>query len=132
MKPLPPCIGYYEKHTYLNLLSVSGALEKPQITLSPAPEVNWGDRVEITCTVVSEHLGGTFVLKNIQGSIKMEKYSEQEAATFTFPAVDFSKKGSYFCEYQKKLTNQIIYFPQGNVAELSVTGKLFCALFLST
>lgn len=101
-----------------------GALQKPQITLSPAPEVNWGDRVEITCTIVTEHLGGTFVLKKSQESFKMERYSEHEAATFIFPSVDFSQKGSYFCEYQKKLPNQVIYYPQGYTAELSVTVKL--------
>ncbi|XP_075939995.1 scavenger receptor cysteine-rich type 1 protein M130-like [Anarhichas minor] len=102
----------------------SGSLQKPQITLSPAPEVNWGDRVEITCTLVTEHLGGKFVLKRSQDSFKMERYSENEAATFTFPTVDFSKTGSYFCEYQKKLPNQLIYYPQGNTADLSVTVKL--------
>ncbi|XP_038582841.1 scavenger receptor cysteine-rich type 1 protein M130-like [Micropterus salmoides] len=101
-----------------------GALEKPQITFSPSPEVNWGDRVEITCTVVSEHLGGTFILKKTQGSFQMERFSDHEATTFTFPAVDFNQKGSYFCEYQKKLANQVIYYPQGNTAELSVTVKL--------
>ncbi|XP_042359266.1 deleted in malignant brain tumors 1 protein-like [Plectropomus leopardus] len=98
-----------------------GDLQKPQITFSPATEVNWGDRVEITCTVVTEHLGGTFVLKRIQDSFKMERYSENEAATFVFPTVDFSQKGSYFCEYQKKLPSQVIYYPQGNTADLSVT-----------
>ncbi|XP_029352823.1 deleted in malignant brain tumors 1 protein-like isoform X2 [Echeneis naucrates] len=101
-----------------------GSLEKPQITLSPSPEVNWGDRVEITCTIVTEHSGGTFVLKKTQGSFKMEKFSEHESATFAFPAVDFSQRGSYFCEYHKKLPNQVIYYPQGNVADLSVTVKL--------
>ncbi|XP_031177501.1 scavenger receptor cysteine-rich type 1 protein M130-like isoform X1 [Sander lucioperca] len=101
-----------------------GALQKPQITLSPAPEVNWGERVEITCSVVTEHLGGTFVLKKTQGSFKMEKFSENEAATFILPKADFSQRGSYFCEYQKKLPSQVIYYPQGNTAELSVTVKL--------
>ncbi|XP_034435759.1 scavenger receptor cysteine-rich type 1 protein M130-like [Hippoglossus hippoglossus] len=101
-----------------------GALQKPQISISPVSEVNWGDRVEITCTVVTEHMGGTFILKMIQGSFKMERFSENEAATFAFPAVDFSQKGSYFCEYQKKLASQVIYYPQGNTAELSVTVKL--------
>lgn len=96
--------------------------------MSPSPEVNWGEKVEITCTVLSEQLGGTFVLKKTDDSFKIEKYSENEAVTFTFPAVDFGHKGSYFCEYQKKLPSQVIYYPQGNVAELSVTGKYFCAL----
>lgn len=124
---LDELVGCYDK---TNWFSFSGALEKPQITLSPAPEVNWGDKVEITCTVVTEHLGGTFTLKKSQGSFKIEKYSEHEAATFTFPAVDFSQKGSYFCEYQKKLPDQVIYYPQGNTADLSVIGQYLCALFV--
>ena len=102
---------------------VSGALEKPRISVSPSLQVNWGDKVEITCNVVSEQLGGTFVLRKSQGLFKLEKYSENEAATFIFPAVDFSQKGSYFCEYQKKLPNQIINYPQGNMVDLSVAGK---------
>ncbi|XP_068610153.1 deleted in malignant brain tumors 1 protein-like [Brachionichthys hirsutus] len=38
--------------------------------------------------------------------------------------VNFSHKGSYLCEYQKKLPNQVIYYPQGNPADLSVTVRL--------
>lgn len=53
----------------------------------------------------------------------MEKYGEHEAVTFIFPAVDFNQKGSYHCEYQKKLPNQVIYFPQGTIAELTVKGR---------
>ncbi|KAM9354220.1 scavenger receptor cysteine-rich domain-containing protein DMBT1-like isoform 2-T2 [Pholidichthys leucotaenia] len=101
-----------------------GALQKPQITISPGSEVNWGDKVEITCTVVTEHHGGTFILKKIQGSFRMEKFTQEESALFVFAKVDFKQKGSYFCEYQKKLVNQIINYPQGNTAELSVTVKL--------
>lgn len=105
-----------------------GGLVKPQITLAPAPEVNWGEKVEITCTIVSEHLGGTFILRRTQDSFKMEKYSENEAATFVFPVVDFSQKGSYFCEYQKKVSSQVIYYPLGNTADLTVKGKYYLAL----
>ncbi|KAM8831648.1 scavenger receptor cysteine-rich domain-containing protein DMBT1 [Spinachia spinachia] len=101
-----------------------GSLEKPLITFSPATEVKWGDRLEITCTVLTQHLGGTFVLKRTQDSFKRERFSEHEATTFSFPKVDFSQSGSYFCEYQKKLTNQVIYYPQGNTADLTVTVKL--------
>lgn len=109
-------------------MSVSGALEKPQISFYPATDVNWGDKVEITCTIVTEISGGTFILKKIPGSFKMEKFSQNEAATFTFAAVDFDNKGTYFCEYQKKLLNQVIFYPQGNTAELSVTGQQFSPL----
>lgn len=104
--------------------SVSGDLQKPQITFSPSSPVNWGEKVEITCSVATEHLGGTFVLKRNQGSFQMEKFSENEAATFVFPKADFSLNGSYFCEYKKKLPEQqAINYPQGNMAELSVIGK---------
>ncbi|KAG7509550.1 hypothetical protein JOB18_047524 [Solea senegalensis] len=101
-----------------------GALQKPQITFSPSAEVSWGDRVEITCSVVTEISGGTFILKKTPGSFKMEKFSENEAATFAFPSVDFNHKGSYYCEYQKKLPEQEIYYPQGNTADLSVIVKM--------
>lgn len=106
-----------------NEFCLLGGLVKPEITLGPSPEVNWGDKVEITCAMLSEHLGGTFILKRTQDSFKMEKYSENEAATFVFPLVDFSQKGSYFCEYQKKIANEVINYPQGNIAELTVKGK---------
>ncbi|XP_055362524.1 scavenger receptor cysteine-rich type 1 protein M130-like isoform X1 [Betta splendens] len=101
-----------------------GSLEKPQISLSPGPEVNWGDKVEITCTIVTEHLGGTFVLRKTQESTKLEMFSEHEAATFIFSKVNFNHTGSYFCEYHNKLQNQVIFYPQGNTVNLSVTVKL--------
>lgn len=102
-----------------------GALEKPQITISPALEVHWGDKVEITCTLISaEHLGGTFFLKKLHSTFKQQKNTEVETATFVFSPVDFSHRGSYFCEYEKKLPNQVLTFPQGNVLELSIDGIL--------
>ncbi|XP_076026959.1 scavenger receptor cysteine-rich domain-containing group B protein-like isoform X2 [Genypterus blacodes] len=97
-----------------------GGLPKPIITMSPAPEVNWGEKVEFTCNVVSEHLGGTFTLKNSEGTSKKEKYSDSESVTFIFPKVDFSHKGSYFCEYRKRLSDQNIVFPVSDPVELSV------------
>ncbi|KAF1376544.1 hypothetical protein PFLUV_G00212580 [Perca fluviatilis] len=87
-------------------------------------EVNWGERVEITCSVVTEHMGGTFVLKKTQGSFQMEKFSEKRSCNLYLTDWDFSQRGLYFCEYQKKLPNQVIYYPQGNTAELSVKVNL--------
>lgn len=124
-------VMHFSYQTHCNpffLSSVLGALAKPQISVSPSPEASWGDRVEFTCTVVTEHLGGTFFLKKTQGPFKMVKYSENEAATFVFQRVDFDQKGSYYCEYQKKLSNQVINYPQGNTADLTVSGWSLCAL----
>lgn len=79
----------------------------------------------------TQHLGGTFILKNTQGSFSKEKFSEHEAATFVFPQADFSLNGSYFCEYHKKLPDQTIYYPQGNTIDLTVRGNedFFIVLF---
>uniref|UniRef100_A0A673BAX1 Soluble scavenger receptor cysteine-rich domain-containing protein SSC5D n=1 Tax=Sphaeramia orbicularis TaxID=375764 RepID=A0A673BAX1_9TELE len=73
-----------------------GRLHKPRITLSPASEVNWGDRVEITCTIATAQSGGTFVLGKSQDSFQLERNAENGAATFLLPKVDFSQAGSYF------------------------------------
>ncbi|CAL1586342.1 unnamed protein product [Knipowitschia caucasica] len=101
-----------------------GDLNKPQLSVSPGPEVSWGERVEITCTIVTEQLGGTFVLSNSQGTLKSEKFSESEAATFVFPKVNFTQKGSYFCEFKKKVLSQVISFPQSNIVDLTVKVNL--------
>ncbi|XP_059212966.1 deleted in malignant brain tumors 1 protein-like [Centropristis striata] len=101
-----------------------GAVQKPNITLSPGPEVNFGDTVKITCSVGKEYLVGTFFLKRSQGSFEMTKSSELGAETFTLPTVNFSHNGSYFCEYKKTFSGQVIVFPRGDTAELYVTMKL--------
>lgn len=67
----------------------------------------------------TEHLGGTFFLKKDGSTFNLEKTTENQTATFVFPAVDFSQHGSYFCEYEKKIPNQVIKYPQGVVAKLS-------------
>lgn len=101
----------------------AGPLGKLKITISPAPNVNLGVRVEITCSLVStEHLDGTFFLQKVDSTFNMEKNAENQAATFVFPAVDVRQQGSYFCEYEKKLPDNVINYPQGVLAKLSGTG----------
>ncbi|KAM9779106.1 scavenger receptor cysteine-rich type 1 protein M130-like isoform 2-T2 [Syngnathus typhle] len=101
-----------------------GALSKPRIAVSPSSQVHWGENVEFTCTILTEHQGGTFLLKKLQDSFKLQKYSENEAATFSLSRVNSSHQGSYFCEYQKKVPANIIYFPQGDPVELDVKVEL--------
>uniref|UniRef100_A0A1A8GLG1 Soluble scavenger receptor cysteine-rich domain-containing protein SSC5D n=1 Tax=Nothobranchius korthausae TaxID=1143690 RepID=A0A1A8GLG1_9TELE len=108
-----------------------GDLQKPIISLSPSSVVNWGEKVEITCsrstnsTQLYSTLSGTFELKNIQGSMNMKTFSTQTDATFTFPKADFSLNGSYFCEFHTEVPEQgTIYYPRGNTADLSVIVKL--------
>lgn len=72
----------------------------------------------------TEHLGGIFFLKKLDSTFKVQKATESESATFVFSPVDFSHKGSYFCEYEKKLPNQVINYPQGSVLELTIEGMV--------
>ncbi|XP_077443685.1 scavenger receptor cysteine-rich type 1 protein M130-like isoform X2 [Stigmatopora argus] len=101
-----------------------GALEKPRIAVSPSAEVHWGQNVEFTCSIQTEQTGGTFLLKKFQGGWSARKFSESEAATFSLHQVNFSHRGSYFCEYQKQLQSNVIYFPQGDPVELEVKVSL--------
>ncbi|XP_077568332.1 scavenger receptor cysteine-rich type 1 protein M130-like isoform X2 [Stigmatopora nigra] len=101
-----------------------GALEKPRISVSPSTEVHWGQNVEFTCSIRTEQTGGTFLLKKFQDGWSVRKFSESEAATFGLPHVNFSHRGSYFCEYQKQLQSNVIYFPQGDPVELGVKVSL--------
>ena len=107
---------------------VAGSLPKPQITLSPGPEVSYGERVEITCMMITEHLGGTFVLQKTPGTFRLEKYTDNDAAVFVIPKAEYSHGGSYHCEYRKRLATQNIEFPLGDAAQLSVTGQMLTTL----
>ncbi|CAL8314023.1 unnamed protein product [Lota lota] len=100
-----------------------GNLPKPHISLNPGPEVNFGDRVEITCSVLTDHLGGMYVLQKTPGPFKMQRYSESETVTFTFPKTNLSHGGLYHCHYQKRIQSKTIDM-LGDAVELKVTVKL--------
>uniref|UniRef100_A0A673B6Z5 SRCR domain-containing protein n=1 Tax=Sphaeramia orbicularis TaxID=375764 RepID=A0A673B6Z5_9TELE len=86
-----------------------GRLHKPQITLSPASEVNWGDRVEITCTIATAQSGGTFVLGKSQDSFQLERNAENGAATFLLPELrGLEKEKEYW--YVKHTATSAFYF----------------------
>lgn len=72
----------------------------------------------------AEHLGGIFTLKKPHSTFKLQKSTDSETATFVLNAVDFNHRGPYFCEYEKKLPNQVITYPQGNVVELTINGRV--------
>ncbi|KAM8826053.1 scavenger receptor cysteine-rich type 1 protein M130-like isoform 1-T2 [Synchiropus picturatus] len=103
-----------------------GGLQKPQISVSPGLEVNWGSTVDVTCTLSTEQLGGTFVLKKTQEPTKegLKKFSSNDFAVFTFSKVNFNHTGSYYCEFQKKLDQHVINYPQGSPVDLVVHVKL--------
>ncbi|XP_059897442.1 deleted in malignant brain tumors 1 protein-like isoform X3 [Gadus macrocephalus] len=102
----------------------SGKLAKPHVSLNPGPEVNFGDRVEITCSVeMTDHLGGMFVLQKTPGPFRMQRYSVSETETFTIPKTNLSHGGLYHCLFQKKIPSRTIDM-LGDPVELKVTVKL--------
>ena len=101
----------------------AGKLAKPHVSLNPGPEVNFGDRVEITCSVeITDHLGGMFVLQKTPGPFRMQRYSVSETETFTIPKTNLSHGGLYHCLFQKKIPSKTIDM-LGDPVELKVTGQ---------
>ncbi|KAJ3606365.1 hypothetical protein NHX12_025886 [Muraenolepis orangiensis] len=100
-----------------------GNMPKPHISLSPGPDVNFGDKVEITCSVLSDHLGGTYGLQKTPGPFRMQRYSESDAVTFTIPKANLSHGGLYHCTYQKRFMSKTIEVV-GDSLELKVSVKL--------
>ncbi|XP_076608395.1 scavenger receptor cysteine-rich domain-containing protein DMBT1-like [Chaetodon auriga] len=66
-------------------LSVSVTLPKPSISMNPADEVTWGHDAGITCSISTQHLGGTFILKKTSSSFTMNQTSSTNSTTFSIP-----------------------------------------------
>ncbi|KAG7459642.1 hypothetical protein MATL_G00212890 [Megalops atlanticus] len=81
------------------------SLPKPRISIS-AREVTWGHNVDITCSISTEHSGGTFVLQKLSGSLTETRNASPNSNTFTFPAVDFVHHGAYNCQYKTRVSDR--------------------------
>uniref|UniRef100_W5LGL6 Ig-like domain-containing protein n=1 Tax=Astyanax mexicanus TaxID=7994 RepID=W5LGL6_ASTMX len=79
-------------------------LPTPRISLSTTNQVTWGERVDITCSVETQHTGGSFNLKKGSGSVIQTKSGT--SVTFSFPKVDFANAGSYYCQYQTRVSSR--------------------------
>ncbi|XP_019211492.1 deleted in malignant brain tumors 1 protein [Oreochromis niloticus] len=96
---------------------------KPRISICPVGEVTWGQTVEITCSVSTQVLGGSFTLSQIQGSFTRSQTSNTNSATFSIPNVDFDNEGLYQCQYKKRGSSREFSSPLSDSVRLSVTGK---------
>ncbi|KAK2893276.1 hypothetical protein Q8A73_015760 [Channa argus] len=99
----------------------SGSVQKPRISMNPAGEVTWGQDVTITCSISTQVLGGTFILQKSSSSFTETQTSNANSATFNIRKVDFSKEGSYQCQYQKMGSSQTFSSPLSDSIRLSVT-----------
>uniref|UniRef100_A0A3P9D8N8 Ig-like domain-containing protein n=1 Tax=Maylandia zebra TaxID=106582 RepID=A0A3P9D8N8_9CICH len=97
-------------------------LPKPSISKRPAGDLTWGQDVSVTCSISTQHLGGTFTLQQTSGSFRKSQTSSTNSATFNIPQVTFSNEGSYQCQYQTRVSSRDFNSPQSDSIRLSVTG----------
>ncbi|XP_031439840.1 deleted in malignant brain tumors 1 protein-like [Clupea harengus] len=97
------------------------SLVRPQIS-APAGEVTWGQSLGITCSISTQHTGGSFTLK--KGSFTEMKSTSENSVTFTIHHADFSHEGSYYCQYQTTVSNRKFTSPQSNTISVSVVVRL--------
>uniref|UniRef100_A0AAQ6IMP4 Ig-like domain-containing protein n=1 Tax=Anabas testudineus TaxID=64144 RepID=A0AAQ6IMP4_ANATE len=102
-------------------VSVTVSFPKPNISMNPAGEVNWGQDVGITCSVSTQLLGGTFILQKTSGSFRENQTSSNNSATFNVHRVDFDKEGLYQCQYQTMISGLDFSSPLSNSARLSIS-----------
>ncbi|XP_019213853.1 deleted in malignant brain tumors 1 protein-like [Oreochromis niloticus] len=122
----------YEKHISSNTFSsplsdsvrISVTVSKPNISISPAGEVTWGQNIGITCSISTQTLGGTFILMKTSDSFNRTQNSNTNSATFNIPEVDFDDEGSYRCQYQESGPSHEFYSPPSDSVRLSVTVRL--------
>ncbi|KAG8006704.1 Deleted in malignant brain tumors 1 protein [Nibea albiflora] len=105
-------------------LSVTVSLPKPSISMNPVGEVTWGQDVSITCSILTQVLGGTFILQKTSGSFRKTQTSSTSSATFSIPQVDFNNEGLYQCQYEKSSSSRNFMSPQSDSVRLSITVTL--------
>uniref|UniRef100_A0AAQ6IGH9 Ig-like domain-containing protein n=2 Tax=Anabas testudineus TaxID=64144 RepID=A0AAQ6IGH9_ANATE len=89
--------------------------------MNPAGEVNWGQDVDITCSVSTQLLGGTFILQKTSGSFRENQTSSTNSVTFNIPKVNFDNEGSYQCQYEKRTESQTFRSDLSDSVRVSVT-----------
>ncbi|XP_039859481.1 immunoglobulin superfamily member 1-like isoform X4 [Simochromis diagramma] len=102
-------------------VSLNVILPKPSISKRPAGELTWGQTVSITCSISTQHLGGTFTLQQSSGSFRKSQTSSTNSATFNIPQVTFSNEGSYQCQYQTRISSRDFSSPQSDSVRISAT-----------
>ncbi|KAL7860898.1 hypothetical protein AOLI_G00172470 [Acnodon oligacanthus] len=96
-------------------------LPAPIIYLYPIYEVTWGEKVDITCSVKTQFTGGSFTLIQNSGSFRETKSGT--SVTFSLPKVDFVHEGSYYCQYQTRVSSRD-FSSQSSSVHLSVEVNL--------
>ncbi|XP_063062073.1 leukocyte immunoglobulin-like receptor subfamily B member 4 [Engraulis encrasicolus] len=108
------------------LIVVSVDLPAPSLSLQSGAVVSWGQTVQMSCSIAKQHLGGTFTLQQRSGSFRNTKSTWRfgYSATFSIPQVDFIQEGSYYCQYQTRVSGRDFTSPWSNTVSLEVTVSL--------
>ncbi|KAI4887691.1 hypothetical protein NFI96_025015, partial [Prochilodus magdalenae] len=85
-------------------------------------EATWGEKVDITCSVETQFTGGSFTLTQRSGSFRETKSGT--SVTFSLPKVDFVHAGSYYCQYQTRVSSRDFRSPQSSSVQFSVVVNL--------
>ncbi|KAI4901973.1 hypothetical protein NFI96_006076, partial [Prochilodus magdalenae] len=102
--------------------SVVVNLPAPRISLSRTKEATWGEKVDITCSVQTQFTGGSFTLTQRSGSFRETKSGT--SVIFSLPKVDFVHAGSYYCQYQTRVSSRDFRSPQSSTVQFSVVVNL--------
>uniref|UniRef100_A0A3B4GDC4 Ig-like domain-containing protein n=1 Tax=Pundamilia nyererei TaxID=303518 RepID=A0A3B4GDC4_9CICH len=105
-------------------------LPKPSVFVMPVGKVTWGHRVSITCSISTQHLGGTFTLQQSSGSFRKSQTSSTNSASFNITEVNFSNEGSYQCQYQTRVSSQDFSSPKSD--PVGLMSKLTLSDLIST
>ncbi|XP_023272064.1 uncharacterized protein LOC111662438 [Seriola lalandi dorsalis] len=92
--------------------------------MNPVGEVTWGQDIGITCTIKTQHLGGTFTLQQTSGSFRKTETSTTDSTTFSIRQVNFDHEGLYQCQYQINISSPDFSSPLSDSVRLSVTVPL--------
>ncbi|XP_032424718.1 deleted in malignant brain tumors 1 protein-like isoform X2 [Xiphophorus hellerii] len=95
-------------------------LPKPNISISSAAEVIWGQQLIITCSVEAAPLSGTFILQKTSGSQQMIQPSVSSSATFNISKVTMDHDGQFICQYQKRMLSQTLTSPYSDFVRVTV------------
>ncbi|KAL2085665.1 hypothetical protein ACEWY4_018985 [Coilia grayii] len=124
------CDYYYQGHRTAssrqsNAITIRVvSLPSPNIILAPAKDIMWGQEVQMTCSISTQHLGGSFTLRKVSGSFTESQSTSRNSATFTFHRADLSHEGSYYCQYRTTVSNREFSSPQSNIVSFSVIVSL--------
>ncbi|XP_014908659.1 uncharacterized protein LOC106960198 isoform X2 [Poecilia latipinna] len=88
---------------YSDFVRLTVNLPKPNISISPAADVTWGQQVIITCSIaITQFHSGTFTLQKTSGSFRMTQPWSSISQTFNIQKVTLDHDGEFLCQYRSR------------------------------